>query len=331
MKHFILFFVLFPSLIFSYPWPMRNDAGNFNGPLPVTAALGDARGNAANPRFHRGIDIGRTGEVYSLISGWAFTPPERDYVCVGDYGYVHLAENTKVPDGQYVYGILDNPNNPSRVGIVSGNHLHFQIGWIPRPPGHPDYDPNKLIEGPFFNPLTYTINNTVGPDNYTDNGIPLVWGSTQDFWWFWRQGSEGLEAFQVGSLSNGRIVIYGKIDIRVRCQDRLTSAGSEQTSGIYKIKWGVLRPDGTLSIPFTSTIRFQQVQPPNNGGEVLLVYDRHHYQDYSPFFYWVTNPIINNQVEDRYWNTKLRRNENWNGGNARINSEAQYPDGIYKI
>jgi hypothetical protein len=316
-------FVLF---ITTYPWPIRP----FTGPHPVSATLGDARGNAANPRFHRGIDIPTDSgtSVFSLISGRVrrITTPPYDGIYVGNYWYIHL--KNMLDDGTQVRGIIDSGNvHPTRIGEVrdygasgpSQDHLHFQIG----PPGPP--------EGPFFNPLTYTINNTVGPDNYTDNGIPLVWGSTQDFWWFWREGSEGLEAFQVGSISNGRIVIYGKIDIRVRCQDRLTSAGSEQTSGIYKIKWGVLRMGEGLQIPFTSTIRFQQVQPPNNGGEVLLVYDRHNYQDHSPFFYWITNPIINNQVEDRYWNTKLRRNENWNGGNARINSEAQYPDGIYKI
>ena len=45
----------------------------------------------------------------------------------------------------------------------------------------------------------------------------------------------------------------------------------------------------------------------------------------------MTNPIINNQVEDRYWNTKLRTGQQWNGSDARINTEAQYPDGRYTV
>jgi hypothetical protein len=311
--------ILLNFLISVYPWPVRP----FNLAHSVSAVLGDARGNVATPRFHRGIDIlANSGtKVYSIISDtakWYGTENNR-CVKVGNYWYIHL--NPRYKRDSIVIGICDTTNTPpDTIGKVldyppeglQNDHLHLQIG---------------PLNGPFQNPLFYNG----GPIGYTDNGIPLVWGSTQDFWWFWRQGSEGLEAFQVGSISNGRIVIYGKIDIRVRCQDRLTSAGSEQTSGIYKIKWGVLRMGEGLQIPFTSTIRFQQVQPPNNGGEVLLVYDRHNYQDHSPFFYWVTNPIINNQVEDRYWNTKLRRNENWNGENARINSEAQYPDGRVRV
>ncbi len=45
----------------------------------------------------------------------------------------------------------------------------------------------------------------------------------------------------------------------------------------------------------------------------------------------MTNPIINNQVEDRYWNTKLCQGQEWNGLDARINSEAMFPDGEYRV
>jgi len=305
----ILFLVLFSTSIFSYPWPMRNSGGNFNGPLPITGTLGDARGNATNPRFHRGIDIGRTGGVYSIASGNAIVG--ENCVRVGEYFYEHL--NVMVEPGDPVVGILENPDNPTQIGSVAGNHLHFQIG----PP-----------DGPFYNPLSYNG----GPYNYDDNAPPVVWGSTYEHWWFWREGSEGQVATRVGSIDNP--IIYRKIDIRAYCQDRQINPnlpGSVNTSGIYRLEWGVQDIQGNWIIPLTQTIIFDQVQPPNNGNPVLLVYDRHNYRNESPFYYWVTNPIINNQVEDRYWNTKLRNNEGWNGENARINQEAQTPDGRYIV
>jgi hypothetical protein len=64
---------------------------------------------------------------------------------------------------------------------------------------------------------------------------------------------------------------------------------------------------------------------------VLLVYDRHNYSDHSPFYYWCTNPIIDHQVDDRYFNTKLKQDEEWNEDDALINKEAAYKDGWYRI
>ena len=78
-------------------------------------------------------------------------------------------------------------------------------------------------------------------------------------------------------------------------------------------------------------IGFNQVQPPNNGAPVLLVYDRHNYRSESPFYYWVTNVIKNNDVVDEYWNTKLKIGQDWAGEDARINGEAVLPDGRYRV
>ncbi|RKX68261.1 hypothetical protein DRP53_11080, partial [candidate division WOR-3 bacterium] len=294
-------------LLVSYPWPMRNAQGNFDGPLGVSATLGDGRGSAVSPRFHRGIDIpaGPGTDVFSLASGRTISWPHPNYeiegyVRVGNYHYDHLTN--RVRHDVEVTGILEDPINPDRIGDVAEDHLHFQIG----PSG-----------GPYENPLSHDG----GPDNYSDDGMPIVYSLD-----LWQSGSEAETARE---LDNDEV--WGKVDIRASCQDRQTSGGVNTTSGIYRLEWLVRDiEEGTAFGPFPTTI-FPQVQPPNNGAPVLLVYDRHNYRTASPFYYWVTNPIINNQVENRYWNTKLRQGEEWNGNDARINSEAQYPDGEYRV
>lgn len=63
---------------------------------------------------------------------------------------------------------------------------------------------------------------------------------------------------------------------------------------------------------------------------MLLVYDRHNYSDHSPFYYWTTNPIISNQVEDRYWNTKQKINEP-DSVDADSIEVAKFKDGYYWV
>ena len=304
-KYFLLLFlIILSSSVWSYQWPMKNNAGNFDGPLRVTATFGDARGTVAVPRFHRGIDIGRTGEVYSLTSGPANTPIGYDYVRVRNYYYGHLTN--RIDNGEHVIGINNGIQSPNSIGDISGDHLHFQIG----PAG-----------GPYTNPLDPDDE----PDNYDDINDPTVCGSN-DYWWFWKSGSEGTLQQEIHlPLVDGRIPIYGKIDIRARCQDS-QSLGS--TSGIYKTKWRVLDNDKKIICEPSEGIIFDQVQPPNNGDSVLLIYDRHNWTaPNSPFYYWVTNPIVNDQVDDRYWNTKLKKGEKWDGVDAILNRKAAYPAG----
>ncbi|HAV42935.1 TPA: hypothetical protein DCX15_02835 [bacterium] len=328
----IFFILLSASSIWSYPWPMRNRAGNFDGPLIVSATLGDARGDVGRPRFHRGIDIGgmdtitRDRNVYSLETGTVRYIRDRAGraigLYIGNYRYIHLTRMF-IEGGSVVRDV--SSENPQRIGVVSGDHLHFEIG---------------SANGPFHNPLSY--NN--GPNNYDDTGMPIVWGSgtyridevNVDCWWFWEEGSEGegrRRRIQLPEVDE-RKPIYGKIEIRAYCRDRQNNPllpGEERRSGIYRTQWGVRNSQNNWIIPLADTIIFPQVQPPNDGDPVLLVYDRHNYRDTSPFYYWVTNPIINHQVEDRYWNTKLRRGQAWNRDPARINAEAEYPDGRYTV
>lgn len=110
-------------ILITYPWPIRP----FNTAHGVSATIGDARGTATHPRFHRGIDIPAHADtnVYSILSGTASTLGER--VKVGNYWYIHL--NNPIRDGSKVLGILDTVNtSPTQIGDIAVDHLHFQIG-----------------------------------------------------------------------------------------------------------------------------------------------------------------------------------------------------------
>ncbi|HEC77798.1 MAG TPA: M23 family metallopeptidase [candidate division WOR-3 bacterium] len=290
-------------LFSTYPWPIRP----FGSAHPVSATLGDARGSVAAPRFHWGIDIPADSgtKVYSITStDSAICGGVRPntYVRVGDYCYIHI--DTLVSTGDSVLGILDTINTPpDTIGKVldypNGDHLHFQVG----PAG-----------GPYENPLSHNG----GPVGYDDTGNPTV---SIDFW---RQGSEGDTAQQLVG------VLDGKVDIRACCQDTQTSGGVNNTSGVYKLEWSVRDTITSDTVGPIQTIIFPQVQPPNNGDPVLLVYDRHNYRTASPFYYWATNRIVNNQVEDRYWNTKQKLGQP-DSVDADSIEDAKFPDGFFYV
>jgi len=293
-------------LLSTYPWPIRpfDTAHGVSATLEDARATRDAQGRIIRYRFHRGIDIPADSgtAVFSIYSGRVRYTTHSDGIYVGEYWYIHLTN--RVEENSQVTGILDTTNtSPTKIGDVEVDHLHFQIG----PSG-----------GPYSNPL----NEDGGLVNYSDNGNPIVYSLD-----FWRSGSEGNTATQVHSP------LWGKIDIRAECQDRQTSGGVNTTLGIYKVKWYVRSIGMNPSVSYhpKDCIEFSQVEPPRNGDDVLLIYDRHNYSASSPFKYWVTNVIKNNDVVDEYWNTKLRIGEAWDGTDAKINGEAVLPDGRYRV
>jgi len=291
--------IILTILVFAYPWPMRP----FDSAHQVSATLGDARGDSVNPRFHRGIDIPANlgTSVFSIASGIAYCGGIgfNTYVRVGNFCYVHI--DTLISTGDSILGIIDTVNTPpDTIGTVleypGGAHLHFQVG----PAG-----------GPYYNPLSHDG----GPVGYEDGGSPVIHSVD-----YWVNGSEGGVAQQ---LQN---VLYKKVDIRAFCQDTQTSGGVNNTSGIYKLGWQVTDITGNDTFGVEQTIVFPQVQPPNNGDSVLLIYDRHNYRTSSPFYYWVTNSIFDNQVRNRYWNTRQKLGEP-DSVDALTNFEARFPDG----
>ena len=64
-------------------------------------------------------------------------------------------------------------------------------------------------------------------------------------------------------------------------------------------------------------------------GKLGYIYDVNR-SDNSTYYYWVTNALGSTNYQ-RYWNTKLKEGEAWNGASGLINQNAKYPDGRYRI
>jgi len=301
-KIILLLFVVAGSL-YSYPWPIRP----FDEVHTITATLGDfreGRGEDPNfPRFHNGVDIGTSinTDVFAIESGSCQHSGEGDLrqVRVGGFAYVHL--HNRYTDGEWAYGITDtsttdeNPSNdhPTRVGETILTHVHLAEG----PAG-----------GPYVNPLR--LND--GLNDYLDPNRPYVW--EPDFFPSGIELQDERDELSPNSLS-------GEVEIRAKIRD-FTNA-STIGSGIYEFEYFIFMRRGSLVCHVISGV-FDQVTPPNNGTPVAYIYDTtesEHAQS-ATFHYWCTNPIINHQVENRYWNTKLRQGEKWDGEDAENYEEA---------
>ena len=275
----------------SYPWPVSS----FPGPHPITGSFGEFRepyGNLGS-HFHFGVDIGRKDgiQVYPVS-----TEKVRRWRNV-ENGWIQL-ENFRYVHINPEDLILDTTRVCTTsvtllgvIGNITDPHLHFEEGIGIS---------NKL------NPLR-----DGGLNNYTDTDTPTVWGGN-DFM-FYKQGTND----QFSSS------LWGKVDILVRAKDAQPSPGS-QNVGIYRIGYKVNDLNGNIILPYTENIRFDNVI-----GHLGYIYDVNRSNN-STYYYWVTN-ALGNQNYNRYWNTKLKTNQSWNGQDARINQEAQYPDGRYRV
>lgn len=284
--------------MWSYPWPIRD----FQGPHQINATLGDYRQTGTNPRFHAGVDIQafQGTKVYSIVSDTV------DHylgsgVIVGGYTYIHLT--ARYPDDTYIEGIIDSTAPLDSIGITNTeNHVDFNEGIYPN--------------GPFQNPLR-----NGGLDNYTDNNDPTIIEPPQ----FFPQGEE---------LTTNRDplhtdTLYGKVDIRVHMRD---FANTGEGSGIYSCSYVIADTLDSIYYNSGTTIIFDQVSPPSNGTPVVYVYDTTvtEHANSATFHYWATNPIVSNQVEDRYWNTKQQAGEP-DSVDADSIEDAKFPDGYYWV
>ncbi|MBE0433009.1 hypothetical protein IBX73_06025 [candidate division WOR-3 bacterium] len=307
MKVFSILIVLCitVSSMWSYPWPIRD----FQGPHQINATLGDYRqgitGNPLYPRFHNGVDIqaSESTKVYSIVSDTVRYVT--DGVRVGDYAYVHLMD--RYPEGQYIEGIIDSTAPLDSVGITDNqDHVHFMEG---------------AAGGPYQNSLR-----NGGLDNYTDNNNPAIIATPQ----FFPQGEE---------LTSNRNplhtdTLYGKVDIRVHMRD---FANTGQGSGIYTCSYAIADTLDSIYYNSGTTIIFDQVSPPSNGTPVVYVYDTTvtEHANSATFHYWATNRIGNNQVEDRYWNTKQKADSAGIPFPDSVDADSiendRFPDGYYWV
>ncbi|MCX7994436.1 MAG: hypothetical protein N3A65_01515 [candidate division WOR-3 bacterium] len=290
-----LFLTIFASvLIAQYCLSYPWPVAEFPGPHPINATFGEFREpyGGLDYHFHYGVDIGRG-------AGTQVYP-----VADGKVSRWSNVENGWIEVGNFRY-VHINPNDlildTARQCTASVTLLGV-IGAIEQPHLHFEDGigiPNKL------NPLRRG-----GFDNYADTAITTVWGSP-DFMFF-RQGTNT----QIYSP------LWGRADILVRAKDA-QSYGSA-TTGIYRIRYLIKDRQGQITYQPVENIRFDNVI-----GYVLYVYDKSRSTN-RIYYHWVTNSL-GEQNYDRWWNTKLREGQPWDGLNARINPEAEFPDGDYRV
>ena len=296
MKKCALLFFFLSSFVYAYPWPVKP----FSGPHPINAVLGEFRVpyGSLNEHFHSGVDIGRgtNTPVYSITNGIASVEYDnqgnaKHFVKVGNYRYVHIIP--AVANNTPVTAFV------TIIGYIDGeSHLHFE----------------EYSGGTKLNPLASL-------DNYADNSMPTVWKPS-----FWHQSYDAQ-----GNATNTSIPksgLWGKIDIKARAKDAQSNGSS--TVGMYSMGYAVQDKDGNIYL-YKEDIVFNEIVGKIENG-IGYIYDKPNCNN-SLYYYWLTNKFLytSNNAEDRYWNTKLKKGQPWNGEDARINAEAEYPDGRYWI
>ncbi|MBU4446283.1 hypothetical protein KJ656_14575, partial [bacterium] len=306
------FWLLFSNLclIVGVAWPYQWPVAPFSGPHPISATMGEWR-NDPNPHLHAGVDIGRGAgtNVYPSVTGSIPNPQRQspeDPLSADIYknSYYFKVENLEVGNFDYVHivpnqTIIDwlKTNEGQDYPVIVGSTLLGTIQEISA--SHLHFEENDGAS----NPLRIE-----GLDNYVDTARTYV--ST-------------LEFFRKGTDIQLTDKIYGQTDILSRAWDA-QSNGSANVS-VYKIGYQVKNSQGNIVLGPLYNLRFDSV----TGGSRGWVYANFETRqsNLSAYYYYVTNT----QTENRYWNTKLKTGEQWNGVDAKLNSEATYPDGKYEV
>lgn len=292
----IVFFIFYIySIVNAQTWPVPTSE-------KIGGAYGDYRGVTVWG-FHTGIDIEapRGTEVKAVLGGTVEIQSSdqlRIEVSPGVYHcYAHI-KNIIPADGSQV-----STGDPiAQVGAFdSYDHLHFNLE---------DAAGNPTIGNP-LNILS--VDDTVSP---TVEGI-------------WFRSQDGTKYFETTAPTiSDAIIIWSKIDIISKVSDVIGQAASVKP-GIYKIGYQIPESPSGVS-PITTTqwlVEFAGALPPADKQDDVYSEDAKCPSDQHELYYIVTNT---NQNVDIYWNTKQKLG----GGlsdDAKINSEARFPDGIYKV
>jgi hypothetical protein len=291
-KNYIILFILIIIPIAINPYPWP--ISPFNTQHPITATLGEYRPpyGSLGKHFHWGVDIGESAGVSVFsVKSGVIEGKGNEYVIIDNYRYVHITP--KVNIGDSVIAFVDTIGIIKDIGTPgsAGDHLHFAEGM--------GGISNRV------NPLR-----TGGLTPYADNAMPAVYGGNN--YRFYRHGENNIIASP----------LYGKVDILTKAKDAQSNNGSPIV-GVYRIGYQVNDEAGKTILPYTENIKFDNVN-----GILDSVYGSE--SDISNYYYWVTNALSANNCY-RYWNTKLKSGQNWNGVDAIINSDAEYPDGEYRV
>lgn len=329
-RYFLFLFFLFNSSTWAHPnidWPQPDPDGTFPSPVQqlVRQTVGAFR-NTGGLRFHRGVDLTQrcgntcTPNVYAVLQGNAnFLPPNADPSLVGyqinGLSYYHV--NHVVPDGTVV-NIGDQIGTLYPFGGGITPHVHYQ--W--------NDDANPLLD------LT----------PFQDVGVPQVQGVT-----FFSHSQD------VPFTTN---VLNGKVDINATGFDTIqymnngVVVSGEDTSDTVQLRGGNIMPyqlgflitDSSGSVTFydqfttNPSIKFNFF-PPNTNVDFIHFLDSN--GNHPPNTYWITGITVDgNAPVNGFWNTKQMKGQpvfdqdgNFitNPMDARINAEAQIPDGTVKV
>jgi len=294
IKLFLLIFIsiLLKNVCWGYPWPISP----FNTQHPITATLGEYRPpyGSLGKHFHWGVDIGESAgtNVYPVVNGKITSMSSKN------------KEDGWIVVGNYRYAHINLVNTLmigqqcttgvtllGKIGNINSPHLHFAEGM-----GGISNRVNPLRVG--------------GLTPYADNAMPAVYGGNN--YRFYRHGENNIITSP----------LYGKVDILTKAKDAQSSNGSNIV-GVYRIGYQVNDKGGNTILPYTENIKFDNVN-----GILDSIYSSE--SDISNYYYWVTNALSANNCY-RYWNTKLKSGQDWNGVDADFNSDAKYPDGEYRV
>jgi len=285
-------------------------------PVPVsnkvTGVYGDYRGvSLGRPwGFHTGIDI----EVFQGSAVYAVVGGIIDYVIDTDGDGIEDQLRIKNGEVYYCYAHLRNIIVKTGDAVVSGDKI-AEVGsyWYE----HLHFNLEDVFENPIANPLSIlTVGDTVDP---TVEGI--YFRSEPD--------SEG-NFYYMENLSptiTEAVIIWGKVDIIVKVTDIVGEEG-QYRPGIYKIGYSISEtPQGVDPVDTRWLVEFLGALP--SADKLGVVYSEDEKcqsnQD-GNFYYIVTNTDLN---PDNCWDTKQKIDDS--STEAVLNSEARFPDGLYKV
>lgn len=345
-----LAFFSFNNLIFSqnFPWPVSTDATT--GRTRIAGNIGEFRGNNAQTshRFHQGIDFSRDHgrSIYAMTDGLL------TFVSSGNNSYLQIEET----DGTLTFYVHTNQSGCTNCATLNTNVLAGDlIGFMIRTFTSTGTETTHLH-------LEYGDENILDNlSNFTDNSIPSF--SNAEFTNGIRFNRDGLHWAPTGQANGQQILnqviningnnytlLHDKIDIEAHLVDtRIANNGNAAVPNgqlaPYEVSFVIRNQSNNIRAEqqqtgIVSTHLFTFDEKPTNDNAAEFCFSPESMHPGNPSVHIITSSY-DNIPWDRYFNTKLRSGvtQNWPASttpdymnqNARINEEANYPDGIYTI
>ena len=235
--------------------------------------------------------------------------------------------------------------------VVAGDSIGFMIRTFTSSGTetthlHLEYGDENILDSlsNFIDNSIPTFSNAEFPNGVRFNRDGLHWASPGQ-----PNGQQILNQM-ININGNNYTLLYDKIDIEAHVIDtRVAHTGNAAVPNgqlaPYQISYEISNQSNTIMAEQQSTGNvsdhlFTFDQKPNNNAAAEFCFSPESRHPGSPSVHLITSNY-NNMPYDRYWNTKLRLGlvQNWPASttpdytnqNARINTEANYPDGTYTV